>query len=249
MRLVLLLASACTLSTSTSPLRTSSATPVQSPSSPSNDEPTIPPGAIRATGPSVDTRGFYLPVPEHPVDPWAGVVNGKPITLALDPFWWWSRTETVECTAAHDHCLPAASWMWVAEGTVLHANAIAKPTVFTQVGPTRPSNLMPVPPDAFVAFRTVPITKATLVVGARVFAMPGTPIPDDPWADWHVGTVTSVDWDMGFVYLTSAPQQPYFISAVRLPVLQWDATAGVQILDGKPRDSLAVNARDVILPL
>ena len=38
------------------------------------------------------------------------------------------------------------------------------------------------------------------------------------------------------------------IRRARLPVLIWDATNGVQVLGGAARDTLAIDARDVVLP-
>ncbi len=210
------------------------------------DEP-IPAGAIRETGYAQDRRHFYLPAPDRPTDPWAGVAGSKPVSIEMDTFWWSSRRESFACTAARDHCLPAVSWMWFPEAKLNMQGVSAKPIVFTQEGARRPNNLMQLPAEAFVAFRTVPATRKALVAGARIFVQPGKPVPEEPWDDWHVGTIDRVDWDMGFVYLTTA-EEPYWITGARVPVLVWDATNGVKILDGKPRDALAVDARDVLLP-
>lgn len=207
----------------------------------------IPAGTIRETGYAKDRRTFYFPAPDRPVDPWVGVAGGKPLMIQLEAFWWSSRPESFECTAARDHCLPAASWMWFPEAKLHMEGGSMKPFIFTQQGATRPANLITVPTEGFVAYRTVPVTRKTLVVGARIAAQPAKPVPVDPWDDWHVGTVTRVDWEMGFVNLSTS-EEPYWITAARLPVLMWDPSKGVQILGGKSRDTLAVDARDVVLP-
>jgi hypothetical protein len=207
-------------------------------------------GPFSQRGSHVGGLNVFLPVSQEPASPWAGVSKGHPVKLDIKFERWWIRDESIACTAARDHCLPAASWFWIKN--VVEASTLKNgyPVVFTTDGPKRPAPLANGDKPAYTAYRSVPATKKNLVAGARVFAFPDQPVPtgtDGVYDRWQTGIVDRVDWDLGMLFFKEM-EQPFFITAARVAVLSYEPDAGVKILDGKKRDELAVKAADLVLP-
>ena len=207
-------------------------------------------GPFTLRGSHVTGHNVFLPISRSPASPWAGVSKTAPVKVKIDAPRWWIRDETLQCTAAIDHCLPAYSWFWVRNEIDPSPSRNAYPVVFTTEGPKRPGPLADGNSFAFTAYRSVPATKKNLVAGVRVFAFPEAPLPtgtDGVYDRWQMGIVDRVEWELGMVFLKTM-EQPFFISAARVAVLSYEPDAGVKILDGKKRDELAVNAADVVVP-
>ncbi len=207
-------------------------------------------GPFKQHGSNPGGFNVFLPVSQMPASPWSGVSKGAPVTVKIDATRWWTRDESLQCTAALDHCLPAYSWFWVRNEIDPSPSRHAYAVVFTTEGPKRPALLADGNTFAFTAYRSVPATKRNLVAGARVFAFPEAPLPtgtDGAYDRWQMGIVDRVDWELGMVFFKTM-EQPFFISAARVAVLSYEPDAGVKILDGKQRDELAVSAADVVVP-
>ncbi|MFN0246678.1 MAG: hypothetical protein ACKV2T_07200 [Kofleriaceae bacterium] len=207
-------------------------------------------GPFTMSGSHVGGVNVFLPVSREPANPWSGVSKGHPVKLDIVFEHWWIRDESLSCTAAVDHCLPAAAWFWVKNVVETTTLKTAYPVVFTTDGPKRPAPRADGNKPAFTAYRSVPATKKNLVVGARVFAFPDQPLPsgtDGVYDRWQMGLVDRVDWDLGMLFFKER-DQPYFITAARVAVLSYEPDAGVKILDGKKRDELAVKSADLVLP-
>lgn len=216
-------------------------------------------GPFSQRGSHVGGLNTFLPVSKEPASPWSGVSKGKPVTLAFDDDRWWIRDESLTCTAALDHCLPAYAWFFVDKVVTRDTHANAYPVVFVDhddgkgsfgFHPVRPGPMARGGNPPYTAYRSVPATKKNLVAGARVFAFPDAAIPTGTagvYDRWQMGIVARVDWDLGMVFLDEL-EQPFFISATRVAVLAFEPETGVTILGGKKRDELAVKAADVVLP-
>jgi hypothetical protein len=198
-----------------------------------------------------DKPPIHFPIADRPVDPWAGVDGDHPVMFEDEDSEVTSRWEVekreLACTAARDHCLPPIAWMWV---TATRPTEMANVVAFTKYGPRSPNGLRwgHINPDAYVAYRTVPATRANLVPGAIAFAFPD-PYPTEVtevYRDWYYGKVERVDWDLGFVFL-AGNGEPRMITGTRVAVLSYDGKQ-LAIVGGKQRDQLAVSPNDVILP-
>ncbi len=191
----------------------------------------------------------YLAVSRQVASPWSGVSKGHPVKLAFDSNEWGRRDENIQCTAAVDHCLPAAAW-FVVKNVLGPATAkTAHPVAFFADGPKRPSRLQGSDYRDYTAYRSVPATKKELVAGARVLALPKTDVPNaySVYEDWQMGVVDRVDWDLGMLFFKDV-EEAFFITTARIPVLSYEPETGVKILDGKKRDQLVPNAADLLLP-
>lgn len=207
-------------------------------------------GPFSQSGSNADGRNVFLPVSQVPASPWTGVAKGQPVQVAFRFDRWWIRDESLTCTAALDHCLPAHAWFWVRDEPGSSTARAALPIVFTSEGPKRPRPLHPIQAQPYLAYRTVPATKKNLAAGARVFAFRDKPLPPDTaqvYDEWQMGVVDRVDWDLGFVFIKDI-ERPFFLTASRVAVLSYDKEHGVQIVDGMARDKIAVAAGDVIVP-
>jgi len=196
-------------------------------------------------------KPILLPVPDSIADPWAAVKGDKPVTIpdtVMPTRRFEAREKKLDCTAARDHCIPAIAWMWV-DGS--RPVGLARLVVYTPDGPTNPNCCM-IPGVAtgssYLAYRTVPATKANLTPGAMAFAF-DKPYPTEVtqiWHDWHYGKVERVDWELGFVFF-EGNGEPRMLTATRVAVLSYDGKQ-LKILGDKKRDQLAVSPKDVILP-
>ena len=189
------------------------------------------------------------PYPETPVDPWIGVVDGKPAITGgrIRP-----RPEA-ECSALHDHCLRECAWF-----PVQHASKLAR-----QPATTVPAIRVDDPDVNFDAadggilgtryptyYRTVPATRRMLTPGAIIVVV------DYPyWAPtgealeggvlWKMGVLDRVDWNAGKLYL-AGETGAFWLSAARVAVLSYQAGGTVEILGGRNRDELAVKPDEVL---
>lgn len=206
-------------------------------------------GPYSQRGSHVTGDNVFLPVSSAPAHPYAGVLDGKPVVLVLDDHWW-IRDESLPCTAARDHCLPAQAWFWVPDDVSPTPVRRALPMVFTAGGPRRPGPVNPVGPEPYVAYRTVPATKQHAVAGARAIVFPDQPYPqrgDHVYNTWHTGIVDRVDLDLEMVFLRG-DDAAYPLTATRIAVLAYRPGKPIEILDGKRREDLAVSPADLFVP-
>jgi hypothetical protein len=196
------------------------------------------------------------PYPDAPTDPWAAVEGDQPRRMSKDAAVTWSvRDNDFACTSAHDHCFAAGLWMIESDDAARQGTfRVAAAYGFGPDGPVLPLNAKTtgLPPEPYTAYRTVPATRTNLVPGAHVFALtfPRTQLTrgSDVFNEiWNTGVVDRVDWDLGFVYL-AGQDRSYWITATRTAALSWRPGGNVEVVGGRPRDSLAVRKEDVILP-
>lgn len=143
-----------------------------------------------------------------------------------------------DCSAAHDHCLPA--WAWILEPADRATKAIRvgqvagrgrtadRPWVF---GPGMTAYDDGV---ALIAYRTVPATATLARPGALAFAReyPEQQPESELTAmqhDWRVGVIESVDLAAGKVRLVGHPD-PYWLSATRIGAIRIGADGRIDRL-------------------
>lgn len=203
------------------------------------------------SGVTVDWQDILLfPVSDKPADPWTGVAGSAPAAFAGEGEQWRLADESIPCTALRDHCLPPLAWMWTPENTLRKPTGEAQPVIYGRGGLMYSSFAARSDTAKYVVLRTVPATKSNLAVGNRVVAYPSVPLPPartTSFTKWTVGTVERIDWDMGFVYLKDV-EGPFFLTATRVAVLMYSPTDGLSVLDGRPRELLAVSPADLFLP-
>ncbi|MBA3819483.1 MAG: hypothetical protein H0X17_11365 [Deltaproteobacteria bacterium] len=205
-----------------------------------------------AASPAGGHYAKYAPYSSAPVDPWAGVDGSGPRRRANRD--WIVRGDAADCSAARDHCLAPDAWFLVRASD--HANrrqTIANVNVF---GPDQPLGAANARGryhgEAYVAYRTVPATRANFVPGAVAFGLerPHTQPGNGQAAvelTWWYGVVESVDPDVG-VYKLQGYGDTLLLSGARVGVLTWQPGQPVQILGGRRRDQLAVRAQDTFAP-
>lgn len=208
------------------------------------------------TGCAVERRDDPWPALDAPADPWRAVADGKPIAVSHEATYHSPPDGTAACDAAHDHCLRDCTWLItepVSEGTHRSARAFH----FRADGTFEDSGDSHAQPG-YVAYRSVPATKANLAVGELVLAI-AAPARDAGGygsmngidysvqsAVWDVGTVDSIDFAAGTLRLVDR-DEPYFLSAVRVPVLKYaDGAAKVEAIKGV--DATVPAVADVFLP-
>lgn len=226
------------------------------------------PGASSASSPSQSTSGFeptaqgpadgqYHKLPPYstePADPWVAVVGDQPKRWSADDAdHWVVRGNDWDCSAAHDHCLDKDAWFIVRDRDLERELTSATVHVF---GPEEPaiaanarSNRVG---DPYTAFRTVPATKANMVVGATVVGLGrDTPALGSGQhavdASWNYGTVEEVDFDVG-VYKLKGARDTARLTGARVVVLSWHPGGKVKIVGAHKREQLAVKSADVFLP-
>lgn len=194
-----------------------------------------------------------------PADPWAAVAGDQPLRWTAEQAQkWTARGDQSPCTAKEDHCLVKDAWFLVSQRDLDRKKERPAAQVGAAVavfGPTeilRPWNArsrLTSPP--FVAYRTVPATKATLVPGTLAIALAGdTPLSDAIGAVeafWVLGIVDSVDVAAGTFKLVDYTAS-YPLHYARVAVLTWVDGGKVEVVGGKKRDKLAVSVKDVFLP-
>ena len=198
----------------------------------------------------------YLP---SPADPWAAVSGDQPLRWTeAQAAKWTARGDQNACTAKEDHCLVKDAWFFASESDIVRKKTHPAAHVGVAVAVFGPKELLrpwnaqsrlKSPP--FVAYRTVPATKATLAPGALAIALPG----DRPLTDaigavegfWVLGIVDSVDLAAGTFKLVDYSAD-YPLHYARVAVLSWREGGKVEIVGGKKRDKLAANAKELFLP-
>ena len=145
-----------------------------------------------------------------------------------------------DCSAAHDHCLPA--WAWILEPADRATKAIRvgqvagrgrtaeRPWVFGP-GMTGYDDGIPL-----IAYRTVPATATLARPGALAFAReyPEQQPESERTAmqqDWFMGVIESVDLANGKLRLVGHPG-PYWLSATRIGALRLGADGRIERLVG-----------------
>lgn len=215
-----------------------------------------PDGSVRG-----DVR-YYTepPYSNAPVDPWAAVAGDQPLRWSADAARNWKATSTdAACTARIDHCLVRETWFFVSPADIEAqvrrplAQVSAAVGVFGPDGPARPWNAQSrVQGQDLIAYRTVPATKANLIVGELVIGLPrdrGIPRSGISALEtgWVYGTLESVDYDLG-VYQIKGYRDTLALEGARVPVLQYREGGRVEIVGNRRREQLAVRASDVFMP-
>lgn len=179
-----------------------------------------------------------------PADPWLAVADGKPIGAAQPT----DRrgqmpAPTAVCDAAHDHCMRDCTWLVTPPGkTTATAYHVDPKGGFINAQSRGDVDA----PDDFVAYRSVPVTRKNLEVGALVLALDaparlaGGVLTGDHRADgraewdgspmenhWKLGYVDAIDWDAGVMQLDGGDAS-YYLSVTRLVVLKYTAAGGVE---------------------
>ena len=192
---------------------------------------------------------------DAPQDPWLAVQGDQPKRRVRDQ--WTVRDNEFTCTAAHDHCFEADNWIVVrGEDLVRDGGKGYVSGSVVLFGPeellyAENANVSHVGPE-YVAFHTVPATKANLVPGAIVFGL-GRPkvVPmsqhDLVTLTWAYGVVEKVDLDVG-VYQLKGYADTMMVQGARVAVLTWKPGGKVEIIGGKAKNALAVRAADTFAP-
>ncbi|HUQ02903.1 MAG TPA: hypothetical protein VM261_10430 [Kofleriaceae bacterium] len=198
------------------------------------------------------------PFLDRPADPWLAVVDGQParVSLPSDSYGQLKENLSAVCDAAVDHCLRDCTWLVTTPGekhreaTPFHVNPDGDFVEEDWRFRARTN------PEGFVAYRTVPVTRENLKVGALAMAF------SDPVYDgrdmsthvtgfvrnlyaWDVGTVASIDWDSGVLWL-DGHRDGFFLAAARVPVLRYTRGGTVEAMPGALAKAPAV--ADVIRP-
>jgi hypothetical protein len=193
-----------------------------------------------------------------PADPWAGVAGDQPLRWSEDDARYWIiRANEGDCTAAHDHCLIRDAWF--TEADMARDRTVyryAYPRVFGPDAPTNPKNASVggsfSEDQGYTAYRSVPATRANLQPGALVLVLEDKKLPYDGRqaveASWIIGPLDRVDHDNHKLYIVGR-DKPEWLSAARVVVITWRPGEKIQIVGGAKRDSLAVSAKDVFLPV
>lgn len=197
-------------------------------------------------------------MPAKPADPWSWASKDGPKQFNREYF---PQTKDAECSAAHDHCLPA--WVWFVEdaidakdkplartakakaflnGGLIEGSTSAEPRLFGLTGAATDGDITVAQKERAIAYRTVPATRAHLIKGALAIALDYPTLrPESEMralvSYWRVGVVKSVDWDAGKVYFVGK-SDPYFIAATRVAVLRWQAGGKVEVIAKGPADAL-----------
>jgi hypothetical protein len=202
-----------------------------------------------------DSHNGMPPYASAPQDPWLAVDGDQPKKRPIAS--WHARDTEGDCSAAHDHCFEPDMWFLVQDADM--GRAEDRPEIPSSVATFSPEGTLYAGNisgtwvrENFVAYHTVPATKATLVPGATVFGLlrsrhiPANGV-DAITLTWYMGTVESVELDIG-VYKLKGYSESMWLSGARIPVLKWKPGGKVEIIGNKPKGSLAVRAADVFLP-
>jgi hypothetical protein len=191
--------------------------------------------------------------PSAPQDPWLAVDGDQPKRRAREQ--WTVRSTDGDCSAAHDHCLEPDAWFIVQKAELARDKYVAASVALfgPEGGTLYPGNTRAQwVRENFIAYHTVPATKANMVPGAIVFGI-GRPtvIPssgtDAVGMSWQYGVLESVDLDVG-VYTLKGASDTLMLPGARVAVLTWTPGGKVEIVGGKAKNQLAVTAKDVFLP-
>ncbi len=188
--------------------------------------------------PTSTMREGQPPFLDRPADPWQAVRDGKPLSAGGRGRRILTReTGGPTCDAQHDHCLREC--VWFAEGReTLPFLFDGDKTWFPLAGGNLEEGY-----DTFAMYRTTPASRATLKVGALVFARSGgQAVPNDENdafgdpdngqnAAWVSGKVQAVDVAAGTMMLEGFAD-PFFLSSARVAVLVYRPGQPVQALPG-----------------
>ena len=177
--------------------------------------------------------------PARPAAPDDGLDGSAPRVMPADAerFGFYNHGPA-DCSAAHDHCLPA--WAWILEPADRATKAIRvgqvagrgrtadRPWVFGP-GMTAYDDGIPL-----IAYRTVPASATLARPGALAFAReyPEQQPESERTAmqdDWRMGVIESVDLAAGKLRLVGHPG-PYWLSATRIGALRLGADGRIERL-------------------
>lgn len=194
-----------------------------------------------------------------PADPWAAVAGDQPRRWSVEQAEKWTvRGDQSPCTAKEDHCLVKDAWFFVSQASIDRKKERPAAQVSAAVGVFGPREILrpwnarsQLQSKPFVAYRTVPATKQTLVPGSIAIALAGDPPLSDGIgaveAFWVLGIVDSVDLAAGTFTLEDY-RASYPLHYARVAVLKWVDGGKVEIVGGKKRDQLGVSVKDLFLP-
>ena len=218
---------------------------------------TAPTGATWDTQPAVLTR---------PADPWHAVHGDQPavVPIALDHRQRiLARQDVTTCDAAHDHCLRDCTWLFEFDSHYGAARSRRDARRDVVAGHFLPDGKIDLPRGGrandgypengnFIAYRTVPATRALLREGALLVVRlePSESVPRseaDGLGLWQLGVLGEVDWDAQQVYLQRVAT-PYHLSAVRVAVLTYAKGGAVALAPGLSKADLAIDPEALFRP-
>ncbi len=173
-----------------------------------------------------------------PIDPWRAVDHGRPRVLphATGPY---VDSDQVRCDAAHDHCLLDCAWLVTTSQPTATRLALAYERVATADGFDRVGT-----DEAFVAYRSLPVTRRDLDVGALVLVLEGLPPLDDVWT---LGRVESIDWASEVLHV-HGQRRDYPLASARIAVLSYTRGGKVEVVGGLRPDQLVIRPDELFLP-
>lgn len=175
---------------------------------------------------------------DGPVDPWRAVDHGRPRVLphVTGPY---VDDNAARCDAARDHCLLDCGWLVVDHGPPYTALPHADERIATSDG------FEDVRDDQdFVAYRSLPVTRRNLAVGALVLVTDDLPHPASMWA---LGQVAAIDWAREVLRLQGVRRE-YALANARVAVLTYQRGRQVEVVGGLRPDQLTIRPDELFLP-
>lgn len=196
--------------------------------------------ARAATGCFVaDGRPFDRATPsDGPIDPWRAVDGNRPRVLphTTAPY---LAADGATCDAAHDHCLLDCAWIVTTDLRPRSRAASAVERIATDAGFDGLADDEP-----FVAYRSLPVTRRNLDVGALVLVSEDVP---HGGSEWQIGEAEAIDWAEGTIHL-HGQRHAFDLAFTRVAVLAYERGGAVQAANPLDDDRLAIRPGELILP-
>lgn len=192
-----------------------------------------------------------------PADPWIAVAGDQPKLVAHERADYWKlRGDDYACTAAHDHCIEPMAWFTARESDL--QRGLPRNVTMHVFGTERDNQSHLYGPvngradfyggDPFVAYRSVPATKANIGVGSLVVALDRSAGPLRSaehafGATWWIGEVEEIDLEGGFFKLKDR-DDTFKLWGARPVVMMWKPGGKLQLVGKQPREKLAVKANE-----
>ena len=197
--------------------------------------------ARAATGCHVGDHQPRIPARTSVADPWLAVDDGRPAILPhrrVPTIWLDDADPGDVCDARLDHCLRDCTWLVVNNPEVTTSIRTWEEAYPTDDGFAHLSSDVP-----YEAYRTVPVTRRNLEVGALVVT-----IDRRTHGPRHVATVASIDWDAGTFLSAGAWPREYPLAYTRVVVLRATPDGRVDVVNGFTRETARVRPDELILP-